>query len=285
MTPNSFAELALAYLLHSSLCFAVAYALSRLGSQRSRGLVWHMAALIGLLAATLPSWIDTRLIANPFGLRAWSLNSVHQASLVPELDFRFCTASALRWAWGVGVLWSGLRFMGAIYRARKLLRTRTPIACERVLRIARACQQSAGMPRKLLLTQCVGIQSPLALGLREICLPTQVVAQLTDTELAAVIGHELTHLKRLDPITTPILEALGCVLWFQPLWRFYLKQREASIEEHCDLAGARICGRSKAMAAALVKLAKESQRHVGLVGLANQPGPLTARVAILLSQG
>lgn len=284
MSPNSFAEFALSYLLHSTWCFAVAYAIRPFVSARGRRWLWSFAAYAGLAGSTLPWLAKKQIFSNYFGFSPWSLNSVYQSTMVPSLDLKFCLASLLSWIWIAGTGWSLSKLFVAVLRARFSLCKRQRTKDPRVLRLVEQARRQMEMSRNIIVTECEHIHSPLALGVNEICLPLGVAQELNDIELTAVLGHELTHLRRGDPIAVFLMEMLSCFLWFQPLWRKYLDERLQFIEEECDQGGATLCGKAEAMARVLVKLAQRSQLSPTVVGLSNPRAPLTARVSRLISR-
>lgn len=283
MSPNSFAEFALSYLLHSTWCFAVAHAIRPFISPNGQRRLWTFAAFTGLVGSTLPWLAKKQLLSNLFGFSPWSLNSVYQPTVVPSLDLKFCLASLLSWIWIAGTVWSICMLVVAMLRTQLSLSERKRTQDPRVLRLVGKAKCQMGMSRNIIVTECEPIHSPLALGIREICLPLGVAQELNDVELTAVFGHELTHLRRGDPIAVFLLETFSCLLWFQPLWRNYLNQRLQFIEEECDQRGATLCGKAEDMAKVLVKLARRSQLDPTMVSLSSPRAPLTARVSRLVS--
>jgi beta-lactamase regulating signal transducer with metallopeptidase domain len=64
-----------------------------------------------------------------------------------------------------------------------------------------------------------GCQGPAVYGLlrSHICLPVGIQRLLTESELHAVLLHEVTHARRRDNLLRLIHELAQCLLWFHPL--------------------------------------------------------------------
>src|SRR4029079_12480611 len=76
------------------------------------------------------------------------------------------------------------------YRRRRLSRA---IASRR---LTRELLTSEG---QVLTLSTAELPSPLALGVDEICLPTDVAARFSDAHQHSLIAHETAHLRRRDP--------------------------------------------------------------------------------------
>lgn len=115
-----------------------------------------------------------------------------------------------------------------------------PIADERCREALRQARRSLGVKKTVRLRYCPAVGSPMLVGTRRpmILLPD---TQFTERELALVLRHELTHLKRRD-IPRRALALAACSLhWFNPLvWmaaRMQVFYCEAACDE-CVLRGA-----------------------------------------------
>ena len=76
-----------------------------------------------------------------------------------------------------------------------------------------------------------------------VLLPDELIDQLSDAEMQAVLSHELAHLRRRDPLTSGAVRAVRAVFWFHPLiwWmeRALLTERETACDEMVLSSGAR----------------------------------------------
>ena len=126
-----------------------------------------------------------------------------------------------------------LRLGGRAFRFRRKLSPRDVAPDGPRQLLARLCQRAGlrGAPR---LTTSDGIDCPIALGNREICIPRHSVAALDDRLLDAVLGHELAHLERRDNAWLTAGALLEAVLFFQPFVRLVRRQMQESAEQACD---------------------------------------------------
>ena len=78
--------------------------------------------------------------------------------------------------------------------------------------------------------------SPYTKGLlhKIIVLPICIITQLTEQELAAVLLHEIAHIKRNDHATNVIISICKVVLCFNPFARQLLQQLQLQRELACD---------------------------------------------------
>jgi len=73
-----------------------------------------------------------------------------------------------------------------------------------------------------------GILRPVVL------IPEAVERRLGPTEIEAVLAHELAHVARRDPLTTPLLAAVECLLFFHPAARWLTRVLQAERERATD---------------------------------------------------
>jgi beta-lactamase regulating signal transducer with metallopeptidase domain len=122
-----------------------------------------------------------------------------------------------------------------------------------------------------------------------VLLPTDLVSQLSPTELGHVLRHELTHVKRRDYLWD-LLASFACrLVFFHPAaWLAYRKLRWER-ELYCDQAVVHDSQEVRLQyAECLVKLARglyvSQTRSPEGIGLAASPSLLTIRVRALLSE-
>ncbi|WP_299588273.1 M23/M56 family metallopeptidase [uncultured Microbulbifer sp.] len=77
--------------------------------------------------------------------------------------------------------------------------------------------------------------SPFVFGLinLKLVLPSYLMS-MDAREKSLVIEHELTHIKRRDPILIMSVHILGCFLWFAPFIRWFKEQFLWAVELSCD---------------------------------------------------
>lgn len=135
----------------------------------------------------------------------------------------------------------------------------------------------------VLLTENTVLEVPVAIGRREISLPTGYQMHLTDPELQAVLAHELAHLLRGDGPWRLLADVLTAIAWCQPLARLAVRRMADAGEEAADdwaMLGTR---NATALTRSIVFYAGRPSRIAGtLAPHPGRPGHLTVRVGRLL---
>lgn len=145
-------------------------------------------------------------------------------------------------------------------------------------------QREAGVRQRVRLTASGSISSPVALGTREICLPSAALDELEPRQQRAMLAHELAHLVRRDPhwlMTACLVER---IFFFQPLNRLARRGMQEAAEYLADDWAARHTG-GVALARCLVTVAEWIQASplgVPVAGLAGERSQLSTRVTRLL---
>jgi beta-lactamase regulating signal transducer with metallopeptidase domain len=136
-----------------------------------------------------------------------------------------------------------------------------------------------------------GLSSPATAGWwrPQILLPAEVIPRFEPAELAHILRHELTHVRRRDYLWD-ILASIACrLIFFHPaVWLAYRKlrwERELSCDETVVQAGQEV---RLQYAECLAKLARNwyiAKRHVAEgIGFAASPSLLATRVRALLRE-
>jgi beta-lactamase regulating signal transducer with metallopeptidase domain len=127
------------------------------------------------------------------------------------------------------------------------------------------------------LLESADVDVPSALGcLRPVVLiPPAVLHRLSKAELESIITHELTHVRRRDPMVNRAQTVIECLLFFHPGVWWLSRQIRADREHCCDEIVVRILGQPLVYARALTRL-EELRRH--RLALAASGGVLLARV-------
>jgi beta-lactamase regulating signal transducer with metallopeptidase domain len=146
----------------------------------------------------------------------------------------------------------------------------------------------AGLARLPRLTESESIGSPLALGFgkrAEICIPTRALHELDHDQFCAMLGHEVAHHMRRDPLRLLGLNLLQAVFFFQPLFRVASRQLHLAAEEQCDAWGASHLEDRLAMARCLTEVAGwvlPQDRRLLVAGMARRRSQLGVRVERLM---
>lgn len=113
-------------------------------------------------------------------------------------------------------------------------------------------------------------------------------SRLSDSELTAVITHELVHISRGDTRKVWFWRLLRGAVFFSPLSGAFLARCLRENEQLCDRETAALCGGSREYAAALLKvwrlLAERKRFGIGLTtGLTGSKKEMEARIFALVS--
>ena len=271
----------LAFLIHSTLWCGAAWLGLRLFPRtraRLRETIWHTALAASLITPTvhsLTSW-DSAVwrLAVPAVIAGEERHSEREpghrdgvASVFsPSGEEAHSGEIALPagWADSAGTLW--IVFAGgllAIYllrlgKLRHRLGEREPVTDSRASRALNALSCRAALAPAPRLTESDHLGSAIALGVgtgREICVPVRALHELDEEELRALLGHEVAHHLRRDPIRLGILNVLQAVFFFQPLFRLAVREIRFAAEELCDDWAASQVDDRFAMASCLAEVA------------------------------
>jgi beta-lactamase regulating signal transducer with metallopeptidase domain len=210
----------------------------------------------------------------------WTLN----LALTP----RFATILAiLCWAYVAILALFLLRFCARFWRLRTLLRASLP-ASETLSALFESVRLSIEAPR-CELRLVAGLRSPAATGWwrPKILLPDELFSRLETPQLAGILRHELTHVRRRDYLWDR-LATLGCyLLFFHPAAWLVRRHLRWDRELVCD---DRAVDRSDVCrveyAACLTTLASwrlSGKDFVGPIDFLSQPSLLATRVRAMVS--
>lgn len=171
------------------------------------------------------------------------------------------------------------------WRTRRLFAGRRPVRDTALLATLARLRTRAGRPRRVRLTSCGAIGSPVALGTREICVPERACRELSAGELEGMLAHELAHLRRRDPMWLVLAHVLERLFCFQPLNRVVRRRLQADVEVLCDDWAAEETAAPAELARCLARVAgwmEASPPRALAPGMADSPSGLVARVERLL---
>ena len=189
------------------------------------------------------------------------------------------------------IAWAAVALALALtYAARRLILVgrigdRRAVADGRLLDMLERLARDAGLRRTPSLTTTVRISSPIALGVREICVPETALTELDLEQQRSLLAHELAHLVRRDPLWLAFASLVERVLWFQPLNRLARRRIAISAEFLCDEWAVRRTGSGVALARCLAQVAEWIQASplgVPVAGMAEERSLLVSRVEKLL---
>lgn len=195
--------------------------------------------------------------------------------------------AALLCLWLIGALARVLAGAGAGRRLRLLLRDRDELLDGDLHRRFERLRRRSGAGR-VRLSSCDRLVSPIAFGVLrpEVCLPTRALSDLSPAQQDSMLGHELAHHLRRDPLWLLLFAAAERLLFFQPLNRLAHRRAQEAAEELCDAWSARHAADGLAMASCLTEIAGWFKPPADLLpapAMARPGGALGQRVAHLVA--
>lgn len=303
--------LLIAYLIQSTILFAVAAALERwfLRDLGLRETVWK-AAMVVSLAAPLAGWglpwaasghreAAVSVERRQFLLQDGPLGAPRPMRLHAEVDMECWQAAAhgrpspedvRRTMADCGVqragiapwakMGGGLLALFSIGLVLGHLRSTTRLLG--LLRRGRHMGHVDTRRGRARLLALDGIVSPFAAGSRTVVLPSRTFRELTDGQLQAVLAHEVGHLARRDPHWLWTARLMERALFFQPLNRLCRRRLEEIGELASDDLARRSVGSGRPLAESIAAVSAWSAGRSPAPALSRRPGLVSRRVARLL---
>jgi HEAT repeat protein/beta-lactamase regulating signal transducer with metallopeptidase domain len=312
---GTFSSTALAWLLtyaiHSTVLLSLAWLLVRFRrwSPGASELIWKSALLGGILTASVQMRLDVRPAGTvmlqppaattpvaaraaidwpeaPTRLRDTHVEQVPTSSTDPKTPLiSMSRSSAAVAAWALVALVLGLGYIARRLILVGRLGDRDTVPDGRLLEMLTQLARDAGLGRTPRLTSTTRISSPIALGIREICVPETALTELDLEQQRSLLAHELAHLARRDPVWLGVASLIERVFWFQPLNRVASRQIATSAEFLCDDWAVRRTGSGVPLARCLAQVAEWIQASplgVPVAGMAEERSLLVSRVSRLL---
>ena len=301
----------LTYAIHSTVLLSLAWILVRVRrwSPGASELIWKSAMLGAIVTASVQLRLDVRpagtvmlqpaAVTTPTSAPAsidWPEASARvrdnhittepKAAAKPSkalISMSRSSVAVIAWALIALVL-------GLSYVARRLilvgrLGDRQTVPDGRLLEMLTQLADDAGLRSTPRLTFTSRISSPIALGVREICVPDTALTDLDIDQQRSLLAHELAHLARRDPVWLGVASLMERVFWFQPLNRVASRQIATSAEFLCDDWAVRRTGSGVPLARCLAQVAEWIQASplgVPVAGMAEERSLLVSRVSRLL---
>lgn len=184
-------------------------------------------------------------------------------------------------AYIVGVGFMLARFSFSIIGSSRLRRTIQPITDVKLLKmIAEQCAR-VGLKRIPVVALCQRVSVPVVVGIVKpmILLPPALLCSLDPNQVAAILSHELAHIRRYDLIVNFLQRIVEALLFFHPVTWWISRRISIERENCCDDIAAAGMGRLS-YARALLQLAElcignERERSAKLATLAATGGNST----------
>jgi bla regulator protein blaR1 len=184
--------------------------------------------------------------------------------------------------WFIGVVLLSLRSAGGILFVEHLRRKETTPVTEDLLRLCAALQHRMGLTRVVRYCESLHLDAPAVAGWFRpvVLLPMSAVTGLTESQLEAVIAHELAHIRRYDALVNLFQVGVETLLFYHPAVWWLGKRTRIEREHCCDDEAVTVCGSPVTYAHALTQLAES--RTAPELAMAVNRSPLVARIARLL---
>lgn len=138
--------------------------------------------------------------------------------------------------WIAGVIGLTAYMLNLIIRTKTIIKCSTKVADNRVTSLLEECKRTLHIKRDPVLVETAAIQSPMAAGMIRpyIILPTEIISNLSRTNLRFILLHELAHLQRKDIYVNWVMTFLQIIHWFNPvIWYAFYRMRQDR-ELACD---------------------------------------------------
>lgn len=205
------------------------------------------------LAAPSPSWEQRTQLLAPYLLIAYAI--------------------------GVGLMLA--RFGLAMIGSTRLRRTLQPITDSALLKIIAEQSTLLGLKRVPIVALCQRISVPVVVGILKpaILLPPALLCGLNPHQLAAILSHEMAHIRRYDLLVNLLQRLVEALLFFHPATWLISRQISNERENCCDDMAA-ACARRLPYANALLQMAElcigsDRRRRANLATLSADGGNTT----------
>jgi len=152
-----------------------------------------------------------------------------------SIPFRYPWATVMLLYAAASVFLLGVIGHGVV-RIRGLAASREGTVDERCRLAFETAAAKLGLARAPALIGTDEIDIPMSVGLLYpvVCIPVGLADGLTEEELETVAIHELTHIRRRDPLTLTIVSFVRAVFFFHPLLWIASRQVSHLAEQSCD---------------------------------------------------
>lgn len=196
-------------------------------------------------------------------------------------------AGILPWlvsAWLCGVALFSLRLAGGFLLLERKWRTQSHAPSARILALCHELQDQLGLTRAIRYLECGWLQTPAMIGwLRPvILLPVTALTGLSETQLRAVIAHELAHIRRHDFCVNFLQILVETLLFYHPAIWWLNRRIRAERELCCDEIAVSLTGDRLEYARTLARMA-EWDKASSLAMAANR-GSLSERILHVLGK-
>jgi len=185
-------------------------------------------------------------------------------------------------AWLFGVAFFSLRSTGGVLVLERMRRRQSIPAEGRLRELCLQLQNRLGIVRAIRYCQCAWLEAPAVIGWFRpmVFLPVSALTGLSESQLQAVIAHELAHIKRLDSFVNGFQVIVETLLFYHPAVWWLNRRIRTERENTCDDVAIALCGNALEYARALTLM--EEWRVAPAMAMAANRGPLSPRIMRLI---
>ena len=186
--------------------------------------------------------------------------------------------------WLAGVVLLSLRMLVCWSQVNRLKKTGVLLVNESVNLAFQQLSERLGLGERVRLLQSSVVIVPTVIGYIKpvVLMPAAVLTGLSPQQLAAVIAHELSHVRRADYLVNLFQSVIETVLFYHPCVWWLSGSIRTERENCCDDLAAEVCGSPRNYAEALLKL--EQLKPSPHLAMGADGGSLVDRVSRLLGK-
>lgn len=158
-----------------------------------------------------------------------------------------------------------LRLGSSVWLSGRLRRAVKKIEDSAITQIISAQATRMGLRQIPLIALCDQISVPVVVGILKptILLPPAILCGLDPSQLAAILSHELAHIRRYDLLVNLLQRVVEALLFFHPVTWWISQRMSAEREDCCDDMAVAGCGRLE-FTSALLQMAELCAKNRGL---------------------
>jgi len=163
--------------------------------------------------------------------------------------------------WLIGAAFLAVRLTVGWWRVRRLHKRALATPSSRLQHAGDVVAGRVGLRRLVHIVDFDAVDTPMALGwIRPVVLvPIAAVAQLTPTQVEAILAHELAHVRRWDYVVNLVQNIAEVFLFFHPVVWWLSARIRLEREQCCDDIAVELCGDPLGYVTALKQLEQARQ--------------------------
>ncbi|HKI79522.1 MAG TPA: M56 family metallopeptidase [Ignavibacteriaceae bacterium] len=212
-------------------------------------------------------------------------NPVLQTSVVYQVrDFLIQNISFLSFLWLTGFIFFVTRFLGGIYLTKKIKYEGTSFVPASWQNKVNSLSYKLNLYKPVRILESIKVSVPIVIGYVKpvLLMPAGMLSGLPQSQIEAIIAHELAHIYRNDYLLN-IIQSLGeTILFYHPAAWWISHKIRTERENSCDDMAVSICADKITFARALANLEEVKMKNRQFALAIKNNGSLSARIKRLL---